>query len=88
MLLAPTGTIINSCKSILLSACDPPLIIFIIGTGMTFALSPPKERYNEIPASFAAARAAAIDTASSALAPSRALFSVPSVAIIFSSMAF
>ena len=30
---APEGITINSCKSTLLSACSPPLIIFIIGTG-------------------------------------------------------
>ena len=32
---------VNSWKSILLSACAPPLIIFIIGVGITWALAPP-----------------------------------------------
>src|SRR4030088_1897798 len=31
--LAPTGMIMNSWKSIGLSACTPPLMMFIIGTG-------------------------------------------------------
>ena len=30
---APTGTIMNSWMSIGLSACTPPLTMFIIGTG-------------------------------------------------------
>jgi hypothetical protein len=30
---APAGTIMNSCMSTLLSACAPPLMMFIIGTG-------------------------------------------------------
>ena len=87
MLFAPTGTIINSCKSTLLLACEPPLIIFIIGTGMTLAFSPPRDLNKDTPASFAAALAAAIETANKALAPKRLLVSVPSNAIIFSSMA-
>ena len=32
----------NSWKSIELSACAPLLITFIIGTGSTWALSPPR----------------------------------------------
>ena len=39
---APQGTIMNSCTSTLLSACAPPLIMFIIGTGNVLALSPPR----------------------------------------------
>ena len=39
---APMGIIINSWKSTLLSACFPPLRIFIIGTGRRLALQPPK----------------------------------------------
>ena len=39
---APTGTIMNSWKSTLLSACAPPLSTFIIGTGRTWAASPPR----------------------------------------------
>ena len=38
---APTGTIMNSWKSIGLSAWAPPLTIFIIGTGSTCAFVPP-----------------------------------------------
>ena len=38
----PTGTIMNSWKSTLLSACAPPLSTFIIGTGSTCAASPPR----------------------------------------------
>ena len=38
---APTGMIMNSWKSIELSACTPPLTTFIIGTGSTWALGPP-----------------------------------------------
>ena len=39
---APTGTIMNSWKSSLLSAWAPPLRTFIIGTGSTWAVSPPR----------------------------------------------
>ena len=38
---APTGMTMNSCMSMELSACTPPLITFIIGTGSTWALGPP-----------------------------------------------
>ena len=38
---APTGMIMNSWKSIGLSACAPPLMMFIIGTGSTEAETPP-----------------------------------------------
>ncbi len=41
MLVAPTGMIMNSWKSIGLSAWAPPLMMFIIGTGRTLALAPP-----------------------------------------------
>ena len=34
---APTGTTMNSWKSTVLSACAPPLRMFIIGTGRTRA---------------------------------------------------
>ena len=33
---APTGWIMNSWISTLLSACSPPLRMFIIGTGMVY----------------------------------------------------
>ena len=39
---APTGMIMNSWKSTVLSACLPPLRMFIIGTGRTLALVPPR----------------------------------------------
>ena len=38
---APWGTIMNSWKSMALSACSPPLMMFIIGTGSTCAATPP-----------------------------------------------
>ena len=38
---APTGITMNSWKSIGLSACAPPLMMFIIGTGNRFAETPP-----------------------------------------------
>ena len=71
----------NSCRSRLLFACAPPLMTFIMGTGICVAAMPPKYRYSGSPDSSAAARATAIDTASIALAPSRDLFSVPSRSI-------
>jgi hypothetical protein len=39
--VAPTGMIMNSWMSIGLSACSPPLMMFIIGTGRTRAAVPP-----------------------------------------------
>ena len=39
--VAPTGMIMNSWKSIGLSAWAPPLRMFIIGTGSTWAPAPP-----------------------------------------------
>jgi hypothetical protein len=38
----PTGRIMNSCMSSGLLACAPPLITFIIGTGMRRGPLPPK----------------------------------------------
>ena len=38
---APTGMIMNSWMSTLLSACWPPLMILAIGTGMSRAITPP-----------------------------------------------
>ena len=40
-LSAPTGITMNSWMSIGLSACAPPLMMFIIGTGSTRAEVPP-----------------------------------------------
>ena len=37
----PTGMTMNSWKSIGLSACAPPLRMFIIGTGSSVAPTPP-----------------------------------------------
>src|SRR6056297_4046653 len=38
----PAGMIMNSWISKLLSACCPPLMIFIMGTGMVLAFAPPR----------------------------------------------
>ena len=71
----------NSWMSTLLSACAPPLMMFIIGTGMTFGPGPPSSRYRPCPAARAVACAVASDTASVAFAPSRDFVSVPSSSI-------
>ncbi len=39
---APTGASMNSCSSSSLSACAPPLITFMNGTGRTCAFGPPR----------------------------------------------
>ena len=39
---SPLGTIMNSWKSSELSACAPPLMMFISGTGSTRAPGPPR----------------------------------------------
>mmetsp|Transcript_70898 Transcript_70898/g.161041 ORF Transcript_70898/g.161041 Transcript_70898/m.161041 type:complete len:206 (+) Transcript_70898:695-1312(+) len=36
--LAPVGAIMNSCMGSLLPACSPPLITFIMGTGILYCL--------------------------------------------------
>ena len=84
---APTGTTMNSCRSIELAAWTPPLITFSIGTGSVAASSPPRWRYSGCPLSAAAAFAAASETPRIAFAPRRPLFSVPSRAISFRSSA-
>ena len=38
---APTGRIINSWNAIGASLCEPPLMMFIIGTGITYVFVPP-----------------------------------------------
>ena len=38
---APWGTIMNSWGSSVLSACAPPLMMFMKGTGRVRALTPP-----------------------------------------------
>ena len=89
---APTGWTMNSWISTLLSACSPPLMMFIIGTGMEYWPGVPLRSamcaYSGTPLACAAALAAARDTARIALAPSLALFSVPSSSIIAWSRAF
>ena len=50
-LSAPAGTTMNSWKSTRLSACAPPFITFIIGTGRVRASSPPRKRQSGFPAS-------------------------------------
>src|SRR3954468_8386921 len=54
---APIGAIMNSCTSTLLSACAPPLRMFIIGTGSRWALGPPTYRNSGSPADSAGAPA-------------------------------
>ena len=78
---APTGIIINSCMSTVLSACEPPFNIFIIGVGSTLPFIPPRYWKSGSPRDSAAALAAAIDTPSIAFAPSFPLFGVPSSSI-------
>ena len=39
---SPLGMIMNSWKSMGASECAPPLMTFIIGTGSTLALGPPR----------------------------------------------
>ena len=85
---APTGRIMNSWMSRLLSACAPPLMMFIIGTGMTGSRPCAAEVLvqRQLARRCAAACALASETASNAFAPSRPLFSVPSSSIISASM--
>ena len=48
------GAIMNSWKSTVLSACLPPLMTFMQGTGKTDAFSPPRYRKRGIPKAVAA----------------------------------
>src|SRR5512146_2063555 len=66
---APIGTIMNSWQSTLFDAWTPPFRMFIIGTGSTRAIGPPRYRYSGRPVSAAAARATARDTLRMALEP-------------------
>ena len=77
-LFAPIGATINSWISTSLSACDPPLIMFIIGTGRLIVCSLPRKEYNSWPSEEAKHFAKAKLAASVALAPKLDLFSVPS----------
>ena len=79
---APKGMIMNSCKSILLSACMPPFITLNIGTGSKWAFAPPMYLNRGIPESSAADLAKAKETPRIALAPNLLLSSVPSRSII------
>jgi hypothetical protein len=79
------GRIMNSWMSTLLSACAPPLMTFIIGTGSVRLPTPPRWRNSDTPFSAAAALAVASEIARIALAPSLALLWVPSSAIIVAS---
>ncbi len=54
-LSAPTGMTMNSCRSTLLSACLPPFMMFIIGTGSVNALTPPTYWYSGSSSAMAAA---------------------------------
>ena len=63
----------NSCRSSALSACAPPLMTFIIGTGRTWADGPPSERQSGRPSALAEALATASETPSTPLAPDAAL---------------
>ena len=56
--------------------------MFIIGTGIVFALNPPRYWYKGISRAAAAAFATAIETPRIAFAPSLALFGVPSSSIM------
>ena len=84
--LAPTGMIMNSWKSTLLSACTPPLRMFIIGVGSRCAFTPPTYLYSGSSADSAAALAQASDAPRMAFAPSAPLLSVPSTCSMMSSM--
>src|ERR1700761_2774143 len=72
----------NSWMSTLLSAWAPPLRMFIIGTGSTWAFGPPRYRNRRRLADSAAAWATAMLTPTMALAPSRDLSGVPSRSIM------
>ena len=79
---APTGTIMNSWRSTLLSAWAPPLSTFIIGTGSTRAASPPRVSGQSGTSGPRPPRVAtASETPRIALAPRRDLFGVPSSSI-------
>ena len=70
----------------LLLACAPPLMMFIIGTGMDIGPGAAEIAVERQAGSSAAALATAIETASMALAPRRDLLSVPSRSIRVLSM--
>ena len=75
---APTGMIMNSWISTVLSAWEPPFKMFIIGVGSTLPFTPPRYWKSGRPTDSAAALATAIDTPRIAFAPSLPLFGVPS----------
>ena len=76
---APTGAIMNSCRSVPCQlACTPPFRMLNIGTGRRQAVEPPRYRKSGRWQSCAAARATARLTPRIALAPSLDLFGAPS----------
>ena len=79
---APTGMTMNSCRSMLLSACAPPFKTLSIGTGSTCASRPPIDAYSGVRVVRAWAWASARLAPSRAFAPRRPLFAVPSSEII------
>ena len=80
-LRAAGQTTMKSWMSTRRPACAPPPKIWTCGIGSSVALAPPRYSNNGTPQHAAMAWAAAIDTASVALAPSRARPSLPSSAI-------
>ena len=80
--LKPTGWIMNSWKSTLLSACLPPFRMLSIGAGRRRAPAPPRYRQSGMRLAAAAACAVAMLTPSRALAPILPLLCVPSNSII------
>ena len=77
----------KSWMSVRRPACAPPPNICTCGVGSSAASGPPRYWYSGTPCAAAAAWAAAIDTASVALAPSLDLLGVPSSSIRRSSSA-
>ena len=78
---APTGMIMNSWKSTVLSAWEPPLRMFIIGVGRILPFTPPRYWKSGRPTESAAALATAMETPRIAFAPSLPLLGVPSRSI-------
>ena len=85
---APTGSTMNSCIASALPAWLPPLMMLNAGTGSTSFELPASSAmclYSGTPFSAAPALHTAMDTASTAFAPSLPLFLVPSSSTIISS---
>ena len=76
---APSGVTMNSWKSREFGACTPPLSTLKQGHGSRAGTpAGASDRHSGTPALIAAARAAAIDTPTTAFAPSRTFVAVPS----------